>query len=321
MAETTILTHADPDGICAGAIALSRFPGSRVFFTRPTSFYEDLMDTDSKRIVVSDIALTKQDAPRIAKLFSRKKESGSDVLYFDHHIIPPPVTRQMLSRSLGIYSHSRKSSASELIYRHFMNEIPRERVWLAIYGAIGDYSDDTPFVKERIRNWDRRALFFEVSAISLGIKEYEFADYDGKRRIVRILSRGDNPSDIPGLVSSARKAVNREFDLYEIIKEKAQVEGKVAYVRDVPTFGFRGPSALFAATVRNTRFGISAHTRERYIDITMRTRDYSLRLNVLADKAAEEVGGSGGGHAAAAGAKIPKGSFRRFLQSLNMQLR
>ncbi|MCK4714945.1 MAG: DHH family phosphoesterase [Candidatus Aenigmarchaeota archaeon] len=321
MSETTILTHADSDGICAGAIALSRFPGSRVFFTRPTSFYQDLMDTDSRRIVVSDIALTKQDAARIVKLFRKRKEEGSEILYFDHHIIPPAVTRQELSKSLSIYVHSGKASASELIYRHYMNEIPRERVWLAIYGAIGDYSDDTPFVKERIRNWDRRALFFEVSTICLGIKEYEFADYDGKRRMVRILARGDNPSDIPGLVRSARKAVNREFDLYEIIKEKAQVEGKVAYVKDVPTFGFRGPSALFAATVRNTRFGVSAHTRERYVDITMRTRDYSLKLNVLADKAAEAVGGSGGGHAAAAGAKIPKGSFSKFLNSLNRQLK
>ena len=68
MPETTILTHADPDGICAGAIALSRFPGSRVFFTRPTSFDSDLLNTESPRVVVTDIALTKQDAPAIAKL-------------------------------------------------------------------------------------------------------------------------------------------------------------------------------------------------------------------------------------------------------------
>ncbi len=51
----------------------------------------------------------------------------------------------------------------------------------------------------------------------------------------------------------------------------------------------------------------------------MRTRDYSLKLNVLADRAAEKVGGSGGGHAAAA--KIPKGTFRKFLDELNRQMR
>ncbi len=321
MPETTILTHADPDGICAGAVALSRFPGSRVFFTRPTSFYSDLLHTESQRIVITDIALTKQDAPRIVSLLKQKKHDGAEILYFDHHTIPPTVSKTSVKNSLTLYVHSKRASASELIYRHYMTDIPRERVWIAIYGAIGDYADDTPFVMERMMNWDRRALFFEVSAICLGIKNEEFSGYDAKRRMVRTLARGDNPSDIPGLVRSAKNAVNREFELYEIIKDKAQSHGRVAYVKDVPSFGFRGPSALFAATVRDSRLGICAHTRERYVDITMRTRDYSLKLNVLADRAAEKVGGSGGGHAAAAGAKIPKGTFRKFLDELNRQMR
>jgi len=317
MTGTLILTHADPDGICAGAIALARFPGSEIFFTRPTSFKSDLQANDFQKVVVSDIALTKQDAEDTLKVFREKKESGTEILYFDHHVIPKSVTKKAISDSVELYVHSRKASASELIYRHFMDEIPRERVWVALYGAIGDYSDDTPFSKERIKNWDRRALFFEVSTICLGIKNEEFAHYQGKRRIVRALAKGLNPSQMPGFVKSARKAVNREFELYEIIKTKAQLFGRLAYIKDVPTFGFRGPSALFAATVKNAKFGISAHTRERYIDITMRTRDYSIKLNELADKAAEKVGGSGGGHAAAAGAKIPLGTFKRFLEELN----
>lgn len=321
MADITILTHADPDGICAGAIALSRFPGSAVFFTRPTSFYADLLHTETQMIVVTDIALTKQDAPRIVNLMEKRKQSGFEIFYFDHHTIPPTVSKASLRDSLNLYVHGRNVSASELIYRHYINEIPSERVWLALYGAIGDYSDDTPFSRKRIKSWDRRALFFEVSTISLGIKNEEFADYDGKRRVVRTLARGGNPSDVPGLVKSAKRAVNREFELYELIKEKAQTHGKIAYTKDIPSFGFRGPSALFAATVRDSKLGLCAHTRERYVDITMRTRDYSLKLNLLAEKAAEKVGGSGGGHSSAAGAKIPKGAFKKFLEELNKQIK
>ena len=321
MAGTTILTHADPDGICAGAIALSRFPGSKIFFTRPTSFHSDLLRTEARKIIVTDIALTKQDAPRLVDLFQKRMREGVEILYFDHHSIPKTTTMDKVSKSLALYVHSNKASASELIYRYYMDDLPRERVWLALYGAIGDYSDETPFAKKRIMNWDRRAIFFEVSSICLGIKNEEFSGYNGKRKMVRALAKGINPSEIPGLVKSAKKAVNREFELYELVKAKAQKSGKVAYVKDVPTFGFRGPAALFAATVRNTRFGLSAHTRERYVDITMRTRDYSIKLNVLADKAAEAVGGSGGGHAAAAGAKIPLGTFNKFLEGLNKQMK
>jgi RecJ-like exonuclease len=315
---TTILTHADPDGICAGAIALSRFPDANVFFTKPVSLLRDLgkVDPDNK-IVIADIALTRRDAPGIVKLFKEKK----DILYFDHHVIPRTIKKQDIEKNVNVYCHELGVSASELIYRYYQKDIPRERVWIAIYGAIGDYSDDTPFVEERMLNWDRRALFFEVSTISLGIKNEQFEGYDAKRSIVKTLAKGENPSDIPGFVKSAKEAVNREFDLYDIIKKKAEISGKIAYIKDLPSFGFRGPSALFAATARDKPLGLYVHTRDgRYVDITMRSRITDLKLNELAEDAAEAVDGSGGGHSGAAGAKIPIGTFKEFLEKLNSMI-
>lgn len=311
--KTMILTHADCDGMCAGAIALARFPDANVFFTKPVSLYHDLQNTEADRIIITDIALTKRDAPNILKLFGEKNE----ILYFDHHIVPRTIKKQEIGKKVKVFIHELDTSSSEIIYRYYQKDIPRERVWIAIYGAIGDYSDDTEFVKERILNWDRRALFFEVSTIVLGIKNDEFEGYDAKRRIVRTLARGENPSDVPGLVKSAKEAVNREFDLYEIIKRKAKVFGNIAYTKDLPSFGFRGPSALFAATTRGKPLGLYVHTREKYIDITMRARTKKLRLNELAEDAAEAIKGSGGGHPEAAGAKIPVGSFNMFLKNLN----
>jgi RecJ-like exonuclease len=316
MPKTLILTHGDCDGMCAAAIALARFPGSYVFFTRPTSLLIDLRRSQADRLVITDIALTKRDAPQVIKEMKKRKE----ILYFDHHEIPRTVKPSEIRDSVKLYVHGKDASTAELIYRTYKDEIPKERVWLAIYGAIGDYEDDTPFVKERLLNWDKRALYFEVSTITLGIKNEEFAEYGGKRMVVKTLAAGDNPSDIPGFVKSARKAVSREFQLYELIKQKAQVSGKVAYTIDTPTFGFRGPSALFAATVKNAPVGLSVHNRNKYTDITMRTRDPNLKLNRLAEKAADYVDGSGGGHEGAAGAKIPFGSLEKFLEKLNKEI-
>jgi RecJ-like exonuclease len=314
--KTTILTHADCDGMCSGAIALSRFPHASVFFTKPVSLYHDLQNTDSDRIIITDIALTKQDAPDIVKLFNKRKE----IYYFDHHIIPGKIRKRDIARRVKVFSHNLNVSSSEMIYRYFIEDIPRERVWIAIYGAIGDYSDDTEFVRERMLNWDRRALFFEVSVIVLGIKTDQFEDYDAKRRIVKTLAKGRNPSDVPGLVKSAREAVNKEFDLYEIIKKKAKTFGNIAYAKDLPSFGFRGASALFAATTRNKPVGLYVHTRKKYMDVTMRSRS-KLKLNELAEGAAEAVSGSGGGHPEAAGAKIPTGSFSMFLKKLDRMIK
>lgn len=315
--SVTILTHADCDGMCAGAIAMSKYPEARVFFTRPTSLLEDLRETKSEKIIICDIALTKQDARQIVAAMAAK---DADIYYFDHHIIPKTLKKQDIKKACRSYVHDVNQSASELAYRHYQKDIPRERIWIALYGAIGDYADDTPFVKERILNWDRRALFFEVSTIVLGIKNEEFSSYDAKREIVRVLSEGNNPSDIPGLVKSAKDAVNREFDMYEMLKGISEVSGDVAFVKDKPSFGFRGPAALFTATIRDKPVGMCVHTREGYIDITMRKRSRKYRLNELAEVSAEYVKGSGGGHPEAAGCKIPLDSFQRFLKKLNKEM-
>jgi single-stranded-DNA-specific exonuclease len=316
--KTVILTHSDSDGICAGAVALSKFPGAEIFFTKPVSFYDDLNSQKAGRIVITDIAIPRRDVSDVVKLLE-KKSRNCEILYFDHHRLPEKA-RKRLESVLKVYVNG-EASASELIYRHFQNEIPKERVWIAIYGAIGDYEQNTEFVEDRIKNWDARALYFEASTIVLGIKDRNFNDYDSKRLIVRTLASGKNPSDVPGLVKAARDVVNEEFDLYEMVKKVAKKSGDVGFVKDIHFFGFRGPSATFAATVTNSRIGLSVYTRRSdYLDISMRSRDYSVPLNHLAEEAGEAVGGSGGGHPQAAGTRIPLDKFKDFLKELNKML-
>ncbi len=315
--KTIVLTHSDCDGICAGAIALSRFPKADVFFTKPVSLYDDLNAQDAGRIIITDIAIPRRDISDVVKLLEEKGKDA-EIYYFDHHLLPGKIIKRLES-ALGVYMNG-DASASELIYRYFQKDIPRERVWVAIYGAIGDYSQHTEFAEKRIRNWDARALYFEASTIVLGIKERKFCDYDSKRLIVSTLANGDNPSDVPGLVKAAKKAVNEEFDLYEIVKKSAEKTGEVGFVKDVHFFGFRGPSALFAATVTDSRVGLAVYVRSDHLDITMRSRDYSIPLNYLAEEAGEAVGGSGGGHPQASGARIPLNKLDKFLEEVNKLL-
>ena len=77
------------------------------------------------------------------------------------------------------------------------------------------------------------------------------------------------------------------------------------------------PAALFAATVTGKPLGIAVFERKRHFDITLRSRDPSLRLSYIAEKAAEAAGGSGGGHPNAAGARIPMAGLKTFLKKVN----
>jgi RecJ-like exonuclease len=312
MNKTMILTHADCDGICAGAVALARFPGAGVFFTKPVSVCDDLRNTEAERIIIADIAINKTEQQRFMKIVEGKR---ARIMYFDHHPILKE-TKKWLTGKLEIFVHDEKSSASELVYRHFQKDLPKEMIWPALYGAIGDYSEDTEFVRKNITDWDKRAINFEVCTISLGTKNEEFSTYDAKRNIVRTLAEGRNPSDIEGLVKSAKDAVRREFELYKIVKRRVKTLGKIGYLTNTPSFGFRGPAALFAATATGKPVGICVYKREKYMDITIRAREL-LPLNKLAEQAAESVKGSGGGHESAAGAKIPFGTLEQFLKKMN----
>jgi RecJ-like exonuclease len=312
--KTVVLCHADCDGICSGAIAQARYPNAEVFFTKPVSFLHDLKNTDAGRIIICDIAITKRDAKEIVMELG-KKSRNSEVLYFDHHQLPGNLKESDIK--VTKYEHVLNVSASEIVYRHFQKDIPRERIWIALYGAIGDYEDDTEFAKEKIANWDRRALFFEVSTLILGIKNREFDSYDAKRHIIKTMAHGENPSDVPGLVKSAKVAVTREFELYDFIKEHAKKQGHVGLMVNMPHFGFRGPAALFAATVTDSPVGMCVYDRRKHVDVTARKRNTDIALNKLMERAAEAVGGSGGGHSEAAGARIPSGTLDEFVKQVN----
>ncbi len=316
--KTVILCHADCDGMCAGAIAKARFREADIFFTKPVSFYHDLKNTNAERIVICDIAVTRSHAAEIAALIEEKSRT-SEVLYFDHHELPGNMKDSDIRATK--YVHKANVSASEIIYRHYQRDIPKERVWVALYGAIGDYEDDTPFAQEKIASWDRRALFFEVSTLILGIKNREFDNYNAKRHIVKTMANGENPSDVPGLVKSAKVAVTREFELYDFVKEHARKRGKVGLIVNMPRFGFRGPAALFAATVTDCNIGLCVYDRERHVDVTARKRNSDVALNRLMESAAAHVGGSGGGHSEAAGARVPPGKLDEFLDKMNEELR
>ena len=303
MEPDLIFSHADVDGLCSAALLLSRFPKAKIFFTKPVSLFFDLKYRKEKNIIIADIALNKRDIPKILKELKKR-----NFLYFDHH----PYTNLKLPENFIVAD----VSTSESVYKYFQKDIPKEQVWTALYGAIADYCADTEFVKSNLKDWDVRSLYFEVSTLVLGIKMKEFSNYNVKRDIVKALASGKTPSEIPGLVLAAKKAVAEEFKLYELVKKKAAKLSGLGYFLYDEYFGFRGPAALFAATATDSVLGVSVFKVKGFLDVTLRSRK-SLPLNDLAEKAAEAVGGSGGGHPEAAGARIPGNRLEEFLSILS----
>lgn len=304
-----ILTHGDSDGVCSGAIAKSAYPDSDVYFTSPIGVLDELHLADGyENVIICDIAV---DESKCIDLFKRLGEiaENSNLTYIDHHPLPEKcISADWLHHDLTV-------CASELTYKVLEKRLSRDMRRVAIYGAIGDYYDNTPSVKEWLRDWDKRSLFFQAGTLIQALI-YAGRNYDFKRKLLLPLSQDRIPTEIPNVLKYAKEGADLEEKLRIHVKKEVRTLENLAYVVD-PN-GYMSKSAIYAASYGRKDVGISAeyrHKRHAY-DMSMRSRD-TVDLNVLLRRIAPKFGGSGGGHAAAAGARIPKESFKAFLREFD----
>ncbi|MHA2385669.1 MAG: DHHA1 domain-containing protein [Candidatus Thorarchaeota archaeon] len=312
---SVVLTHGDLDGITSGAIALLAFPGSDFYFTRPSQVHQDLYRVAKDRpttVSVSDIAINSKKFDDILDALDRFAESTT-LYWIDHHPITPRQKRELTKRVNLV--HEVGPSAAELVYREFKDQLPEHALRLALYGAIGDYCDDTKFAKQQFDNYDKRTLYLEAGLLVQALQEIDYRKES--KDIVRQLTLGIEPSSMNDIVSLALKATRIEHQVFRYVQGNARKLGPIGYVLDMPINGYRGKSAKFAAYVTDANVGISARSTDDEVDMSLRRRQSSVDLNKALDIILPEMeGAQGGGHPAAAGASMYKNDFPKFLQRL-----
>jgi len=310
--ETIIFTHGDSDGICSGAIAKSAYPDSQVYFTSPVSLLQKLeLAKGYRRVIICDIAIDERTS---AELLQRLKEVAqeSDLIYIDHH----PVPENGWTES---WLHNDPCAcSSELTYKVLAKRLNRDVRRVAIYGAIGDYADDTDSVKQWCEDWDKRTLFFEAGALIQAVI-YSGREFDFKRVLVEHLAKDRIPSSIPDVLVFAKKCSELEEQLRLRIKKQVKSLQNIAYVIDPK--GYKSKSAIYAAAYGQRKVGASAEYRQtkHAYDVSFRSRS-PVDLNLILRDVAPRFGGTGGGLAEAAGARIPVANFKAFLNDLDTSI-
>ncbi|MCD6538061.1 DHH family phosphoesterase [Candidatus Bathyarchaeota archaeon] len=310
-----IFTHGDVDGLCAGAIALAAYPDANVFFTHPYGLEGDLHEAkDADRIIICDIALSESHLNGLLKAFSKIAET-SELIYIDHHPLPEGLSEDEIA---GVVVHSLDSSASELTYRFFQSRIDSLHARTAIMGAIGDYLDDTPLIKRLLERWDKRTLYFESGLLIQGI-EGQKRNYDLKRSIVYNLANKIPPSFDRMLVELAIQNTHLEEIAIRELRDRAKLYGNVAYILNFPFS--HGKTATYIRGLTGAMVGLAGEERRGMIDMSLRASSQKIDLNRILRRITPHLGGSGGGHPMAAGARVPKEKFMEFLRELNECLR
>lgn len=311
-AKTLILTHGDSDGICSGALAKSAYPDAYVYFTSPVSLLDKLkLIEDVETLIICDIAIEER---RYSELYSVLNEFAGkcNLYYIDHHPLPESCGKEEW------FYHDTGVCSSELACRVFEDLLNQEMRRVAIYGAIGDFCDNTPYVKSWVRDWDKRSLYFQAGTLIQAIL-HKGKEYDFKRSLLAPLSKNVIPSNIPDLLEFAREAAINEEKIRLFVKEHVEVLRNSAYV--VNTNNSISKAAIYAASYGQREVGIAVEYRERkgVYDLSIRSRG-TVDINRILRSIAPKFGGSGGGHPVAAGARIPENSLEAFLRAFDARI-
>ena len=230
--------------------------------------------------------------------------SRNSLFYIDHHPYPPRLDMKDFPAKV---IHELGPCASELAFRTFRNELPRAMSRIAIYGAIGDYADDTPLVRELLKEWDKRTLYFEAGVLVQGL-EGSRKDIGFKHEIVGLLSRNMLPSSNSELLGRALIETHEEEKLLGRIGAEIKRLGEVAYVLDIGASVSK--AAIYARVIGGASVGIAGETFKGIIDMSLRTERDDIDLNAILRDITQRLGGSGGGHPKASGARVPEASLR-----------
>lgn len=309
-----IFAHGDCDGVCSASLAFSIRKDAKVFFTSPAGLLQDLKQVKDENLIITDIALTSSYKDEIISELKRIS-SNNEVLYFDHHPLPSGLSVEDIPVTL--IRGDDDSCASELVYNYFKDKLDPELSRVMIYGAIGDYSDNTKVVKMVLNEWDKRELYLEAGILVKILEGTKKRDYDFKRSLVLYLSQNKLPSLNEELVKIAVQESILDEKMREVVKESTKVVGNVAYVKDISWS--LGKAATYARVYGKTIVGVAAEQRKGYVDMSIRSITLD-NLYEIVSRVAESLNGTGGGHKNAAGSRVPKELFMKFIDRLNYEI-
>ncbi|MGQ9478773.1 MAG: hypothetical protein ACUVQ0_01965 [Thermoproteota archaeon] len=171
-------------------------------------------------------------------------------------------------------------------------ELDQDISRVAIYGAIGDYCDNTPMINELLNNWDKRELYLEAGILIAAIDNAGKRNYAFKKELLKYLSENKLPSLNENLVEMAVQQSRVDEEMRQVVKREVKTFGRISYVINI---GWSlGKAATYARAYGNTPVGIAAEEEDTGIDISIRS--VKLRnLHRLVSRTAEKLRGVGGG--------------------------
>ena len=269
-------------------------------------------------VYICDIGLNKTLSESFLKEIKRIT-CFSVVHYIDHHPLDIDLKNKLCDLNVDL-CHSVEESASVLTYLKLVDKLKSGANILATYGAVTDYMDDAPYAKKEISRFDRQFILLESTLLTyalLGCND----DYSFRNSIVIALSEMKFPHEIDGVLEYANKGLEQITRLMNYVSKNGVKRTWISVMESKE--GSNGIIANLLIGAFDTPVGVSYRLvkDEDIYEISLRgayTSKYDLGRIVT--KVTAMIGGVGGGHKKASGARIPKKFLNDFLDMIELQI-
>ncbi len=319
---TICISHRkDADGLSSAAL-VKMATGAEIILAD----YGDLVETLSKvnrcsHLYICDLGMNEHLAIPFVKELERIRTFAT-IHYIDHHPLDPKVKDTLTSLGVDL-THSQEECTSVLTYTKFKDQLKRGAAIIAAYGAVTDYADNQPKAKKIIALYDRQFVLLEATLLTYAlIGEAAASDErDIQNRIVIDLSETKFPHQINGIIESAQNGLEATAKLMLEVAEKG-VKGNQTAHMEVK----KGSTGTVANLLVGT-FEVPVGIAYRYMkdedvyEVSLRgSYDAPYDLGKIVSQVTGMIGGSGGGHKKASGARIPAGLLNDFLDLVEFEI-
>jgi nanoRNase/pAp phosphatase (c-di-AMP/oligoRNAs hydrolase) len=304
----------DVDGLGSASLVVAATGADFVL-----SEYDDIIANlakvppDAERFFLCDIGTDNADAGEFTELM-KGLAKRCKVTYIDHHLISQATVNKLKRAGVKVV-HNEEECASILTYQTLLKELPRGSHMMALYGAVTDYMDNSPFATKLMEKSDRHLVLLEASMLSFALGR-KAGEEGFSEMVVGELAKLKRPHEIDGVPSLAVEQLQENTALEMVVKDEGKLKGRLAYM--VTTEYSTGNVAKLLIGAFGVPVGIAMKEKNGgWYEVSLRsTSECRVHLGRLISKLSAQLGGSGGGHRKAAGCRIPVAMADRMVDAV-----
>ena len=330
--EIVVVYNNDGDGVCSCTLLkkLLKMTGKKepYIISQPMPMDKNIIQrihtTVPDKIIFLDIAADQQHSV-VSKL------SGiCDILIVDHH----QVFKNMNSRKTNTIVHYNPRIEEPEVYKSTSYCVYKicskiadmtEDLWIAGVGMVSDYNlDDSKDVVRQIREK------YLIEGPLYGSKLGRLADMISATRATNLLSCDqmvgvmetatyegfENTKNADKMVESQRTIESEIAAIIMDAEEKIEQTGKIVFYNIKSRFNLGSSISTKISEKFQKNLVLIYEKSGNRIKVSARNQAKNINAGKAMQRAAKEVGGSGGGHEAAAGATIPADKWDEFKKLL-----